>query len=75
MRGPPQYPPYLCAIGIRPRFSGRRALPGATGARILSQATKELTAKPRGARARVSVCADCGQGTVALLGAYSRSEA
>jgi acetyl-CoA C-acetyltransferase/acetyl-CoA acyltransferase len=40
---------------------------GATGARILSQATKELTAMPRGARALVSVCADGGQGTVALL--------
>jgi acetyl-CoA C-acetyltransferase len=40
---------------------------GATGTRILSQATKELTAMPRGARALVSVCADGGQGTVALL--------
>jgi acetyl-CoA C-acetyltransferase len=40
---------------------------GATGARILSQATKELAALPRGARALVSVCADGGQGTVALL--------
>ena len=40
---------------------------GATGARILSQATKELTAMSRGARAIVSVCADGGQGTVALL--------
>lgn len=39
----------------------------ATGARILSQAAKELTAMPRGARAIVSVCADGGQGTVALL--------
>jgi acetyl-CoA C-acetyltransferase len=40
---------------------------GATGARILSQATKELAAMPRGSRALVSVCADGGQGTVALL--------
>ncbi|MDE2449803.1 MAG: thiolase family protein [Gammaproteobacteria bacterium] len=39
----------------------------ATGARILSQAVKELTAMGRGARAIVSVCADGGQGTVALL--------
>lgn len=40
---------------------------GATGARILSQAAKELTALPSGAKAVVSVCADGGQGTVALL--------
>ena len=40
---------------------------GATGARILSQAVKELTAMRAGARAMVSVCADGGQGTVALL--------
>ena len=40
---------------------------GATGARILSQAAKELLAHPAGARAIVSVCADGGQGTVALL--------
>jgi acetyl-CoA C-acetyltransferase len=40
---------------------------GATGARILSQAIKELTAMRAGARAVVSVCADGGQGTVALL--------
>jgi acetyl-CoA C-acetyltransferase len=39
----------------------------ATGARILSQAAKELTALPPGARAIVSLCADGGQGTVALL--------
>jgi len=39
----------------------------ATGARILSQAAKELTALPPGAYAVVSVCADGGQGTVALL--------
>jgi acetyl-CoA acetyltransferase len=39
----------------------------ATGARILSQAAKELAAMPGGARAIVSVCADGGQGTVALL--------
>lgn len=40
---------------------------GATGARILSQAVKELAAKGKGARAIVSICADGGQGTMALL--------
>jgi acetyl-CoA C-acetyltransferase len=40
---------------------------GATGARILSQAIKELAAMPTGTRAIVSICADGGQGTVALL--------
>jgi acetyl-CoA C-acetyltransferase len=40
---------------------------GATGARILSQAVKALAALPKGSRAIVSVCADGGQGTVALL--------
>ncbi|HET6555596.1 MAG TPA: acetyl-CoA C-acyltransferase [Dyella sp.] len=40
---------------------------GATGARILSQAVKELAAQPPGTRAIVSICADGGQGTVALL--------
>ena len=40
---------------------------GATGARILSQAIKELAAMPRGTRAIVSICADGGQGSVALL--------
>jgi acetyl-CoA C-acetyltransferase len=40
---------------------------GATGARILSQAIKELAAMPSGARAVVSICADGGLGTVALL--------
>ncbi|MBS0332633.1 MAG: acetyl-CoA C-acyltransferase [Proteobacteria bacterium] len=40
---------------------------GATGARILSQAVKELWAMPSGAHAIVSICADGGQGTVALL--------
>lgn len=39
----------------------------ATGARILSHAVKELTALASGARAIVSICADGGQGTVALL--------
>ncbi|HEY1632420.1 MAG TPA: acetyl-CoA C-acyltransferase [Rhizomicrobium sp.] len=39
----------------------------ATGARILSQAAKELGAMSAGSRALVSVCADGGQGTVALL--------
>jgi len=40
---------------------------GATGARILSQAVKALAALPAGSRAIVSICADGGQGTVALL--------
>lgn len=40
---------------------------GATGARILSQAVKELAAMQKGARALVSICADGGLGTVALL--------
>lgn len=40
---------------------------GATGARILSQAAKELAAMPSKSRAIVSVCADGGQGSVALL--------
>jgi acetyl-CoA C-acetyltransferase len=39
----------------------------ATGARILSQAVKELAALPKGSRAIVSVCSDGGLGTVALL--------
>ncbi|MBV9512297.1 MAG: acetyl-CoA C-acyltransferase, partial [Caulobacteraceae bacterium] len=39
----------------------------ATGARILGQAAKELAALAPGSRALVSVCADGGQGTVALL--------
>jgi acetyl-CoA C-acetyltransferase len=33
----------------------------------LSQAVKELAAMPKGARAIVSICADGGVGTVALL--------
>lgn len=40
---------------------------GATGARILSQAVKELSLMPKGSRAIVSICADGGLGTVALL--------
>src|SRR3546814_132956 len=40
---------------------------GATGARILSQAIKELAALPSGSYAIVSICADGGQGSVALL--------
>jgi acetyl-CoA C-acetyltransferase len=39
----------------------------ATGARILSQAVKELAALPPGSRAIVSICADGGLGSVALL--------
>ena len=40
---------------------------GATGARILSQAVKELAILPKGSRAIVSICADGGLGTVALM--------
>ncbi len=40
---------------------------GATGARILGQAVKELAALPPASRAIVSICADGGLGTVALL--------
>jgi acetyl-CoA C-acetyltransferase len=40
---------------------------GATGARIISQAVKELAAMPKGRRAIVSICADGGQGSVLLL--------
>jgi acetyl-CoA C-acetyltransferase len=40
---------------------------GATGARILSQAVKELSAMSARTWAIVSICADGGQGTVALL--------
>lgn len=40
---------------------------GATGARDLSQAVKELWSMPSGSHAIVSVCADGGHGTVALL--------
>jgi len=39
----------------------------ATGARILSQAVKELAELPAGSRAIVSICSDGGLGTVALL--------
>jgi acetyl-CoA C-acetyltransferase len=39
----------------------------ATGARILSQAVKELAAMPAGSRAIVSICSNGGLGTVALL--------
>ena len=39
----------------------------ATGARILSQAAKELATMPPGTFGIVSVCADGGQGTVTLL--------
>jgi acetyl-CoA C-acetyltransferase len=39
----------------------------ATGARILNQAIKELAVMPKGSRAIVSICADGGLGSVALL--------
>ncbi len=44
---------------------------GATGARIISQAVKELSTKPAGSRAIVSICTDGGQGSVVLLQAGS----
>ncbi|EJL36747.1 acetyl-CoA acetyltransferase [Caulobacter sp. AP07] len=40
---------------------------GATGARILSQAVKELATRGKGEKAIVSICADGGQGTMMLL--------
>jgi acetyl-CoA C-acetyltransferase len=40
---------------------------GATGARIISQAVKELAAMGKSQRAIVSICADGGQGSVMLL--------
>jgi acetyl-CoA C-acetyltransferase len=40
---------------------------GATGARILSQAVKEIASRPPGQRCIVSICTDGGQGSVALL--------
>jgi acetyl-CoA C-acetyltransferase len=40
---------------------------GASGARILSQTVKELAQMPAGSRAIVSICADGGEGSVALL--------
>ena len=40
---------------------------GATGARILSQAVKELAATAPGSYAIVSICTDGGQGGVVLL--------
>ena len=40
---------------------------GATGARILSQTVKELSGRPAGQCAIVSICADGGQGSVVLL--------
>ena len=40
---------------------------GATGARILSQAVKELAGFPPGSRAIVSICTDGGLGAVCLL--------
>jgi acetyl-CoA C-acetyltransferase len=40
---------------------------GATGARILAQSIAELAGMPAGTKAIVSICADGGVGTVALL--------
>lgn len=40
---------------------------GATGARILSQAVKELAQRESGTKAIVSICANSGLGTVGLL--------
>ena len=68
-------------VGLDPRFGAfprERVNPnggsvalghpfGATGARILSQTVKELSERPAGARAIVSICTDGGQGAVTLL--------
>ena len=68
-------------VGVKPgfgRFPVERMNPnggstalghpfGATGARILSQAVKELAAMGKGKRAIVTICADGGQGSVVLL--------
>jgi acetyl-CoA C-acetyltransferase len=40
---------------------------GATVARIISMAVKELTAMPKGQRAIVSICTDSGQGSGLLF--------
>ena len=40
---------------------------GSAGTRIMSQAIKEFASRPKGRRAIVSICADGGLGTVALL--------
>ena len=45
---------------------------GATGARILSQAVKELAERPIGQRCIVSICTDGGQGAVVLLQSAAR---
>ncbi len=45
---------------------------GATGARILSQAVKELANGEPGRYAIVSICTDGGQGGVVLLQSASR---
>jgi acetyl-CoA C-acetyltransferase len=45
---------------------------GATGARILSQAIKELSQMDAGKRAIVSICTDGGQGAVVLLQSAQR---
>ena len=65
------------AIFFRTRIHGNAGLVGgstalghpfgATGARIISQAVKELASMPKGNRAIVSICADGGQGSVMLL--------
>jgi len=47
---------------------------GATGARILSQAVKEIAARPSGERCVVSICTDGGQGGVILLRSAAKPE-
>jgi acetyl-CoA C-acetyltransferase len=47
---------------------------GATGARILSQAVKEIAARPAGKRCLVSICADGGQGGIVLLESAARPD-
>jgi acetyl-CoA C-acetyltransferase len=48
---------------------------GATGARILSQAVKEIAARPAGERCIVSICTDGGQGGVVLLQSAAKPDA
>ena len=69
--------PAVLALLVVGRFSRERVPNGgslalghpfaASGARILSQAVKALAAIPSDCRAIVSICADGGQGIVALL--------
>ena len=59
--------PSIGAASIRTAARWRWAIRSPTVSRILSQAVKEMTSLPPNSFAIVSVCADGGQGTVALL--------